>query len=115
MMNKIYKHVLVASLLMMGGTAMAQTLNSAYFTDDYKFRHDMNPAFENKQNYITLPALGNMNVNLQGNFGYQDIVVVSKVSGIECLSHCGATHHQQRGSQEMLIYFIHHFLCLLCV
>lgn len=25
MMNKIYKHVLVASLLMMGGTAMAQT------------------------------------------------------------------------------------------
>lgn len=57
MMNKIYKHVLVASLLMMGGTAMAQTLNSAYFTDDYKFRHDMNPAFENKQNYITIPAL----------------------------------------------------------
>lgn len=31
MMNKIYKHLLVASLLMMGGTAMAQTLNSAYF------------------------------------------------------------------------------------
>lgn len=28
MMNKIYKQVLVASLLMMGGTAMAQTLNS---------------------------------------------------------------------------------------
>ena len=57
MMNKIYKHLLAASLLMMGGTAMAQTLNSAYFTDDYKFRHDMNPAFENKQNYITIPAL----------------------------------------------------------
>ena len=48
MMNKIYKHLLAASLLMMGGTAMAQTLNSAYFTDDYKFRHDMNPAFENE-------------------------------------------------------------------
>lgn len=31
MMNKIYKHLLAASLLMMGGTAMAQTLNSAYF------------------------------------------------------------------------------------
>ena len=37
MMNNIYKHVLVASLLMVGGTAMAQTLNSAYFTEDYKF------------------------------------------------------------------------------
>ena len=33
MMNKIYKHLLAASLLMTGGTAMAQTLNSAYFTD----------------------------------------------------------------------------------
>ena len=54
MMNKIYKHLVAASLLMTGGTAMAQTLNSAYFTDDYKFRHDMNPAFENKQNYITI-------------------------------------------------------------
>ena len=50
MMNKIYKHLVAASLLMTGGTAMAQTLNSAYFTDDYKFRRDMNPAFENKQN-----------------------------------------------------------------
>ena len=83
MMNKIYKHLLAASLLMMGGTAMAQTLNSAYFTDDYKFRHDMNPAFENKQNYITIPALGNMNVNLQGNFGYQDIVLNNPMYGQE--------------------------------
>ena len=41
MMNKIYKHLVAASLLMTGGTAMAQTLNSAYFTDDYKFRHDI--------------------------------------------------------------------------
>lgn len=83
MMNKIYKHLLATSLLMMGGTAMAQTLNSAYFTDDYKFRHDMNPAFENKQNYITIPALGNINVNLQGNFGYQDIVLNNPMYGQE--------------------------------
>ena len=34
MMNKIYKQVLVASLLMTGRTAMAQTLNSASITDD---------------------------------------------------------------------------------
>lgn len=82
-MNNIYKHVLVASLLMVGGTAMAQTLNSAYFTEDYKFRHDMNPAFENKQNYISIPALGNINVNLQGNFGYQDVVMHNPMYGQE--------------------------------
>ncbi|WP_418634033.1 DUF6994 family protein, partial [Segatella hominis] len=33
-----------------------------------------------------------------------ELVVVSKVSGIERLSHCGATHHEQRGNQDMLIY-----------
>ncbi len=73
-MNKTYKHLLVAALLMTGGAAMAQNLNSAYFTDDYKFRHDMNPAFDNSQNYISIPALGNISVSLQGNFGYQDVV-----------------------------------------
>lgn len=75
MMNKIYKYVLAVSLLMMSGTAMAQSLNSAYFTEDYKFRHEMNPAFENKQNYFSIPALGNISVNLQGNFGYRDVVL----------------------------------------
>ena len=82
-MNNIYKHVLVASLLMIGATAMAQSLNSAYFTEDYKFRHDMNPAFENKQYYISIPALGNISANLQGNFGYKDVVMYNPMYGQE--------------------------------
>ena len=57
------------------GGAMGQGLNSAYFTDDYKFRHDMNPAFGNEQNYVSIPALGNISVNLHGNFGYKDVVM----------------------------------------
>lgn len=36
---------------------MAQGLNSAYFTKDYKFRHTMNPALANEQNYVSIPAL----------------------------------------------------------
>lgn len=61
----------------MSGAAVAQTLNSAYFTDDYKFRHTMNPAFGNDQNYVSVPALGNVNVSLHGNFGYQDILMAN--------------------------------------
>ena len=57
------------------GMASAQNLNSAYFTEDYKFRHDMNPAFANEQNYVSVPMLGNVNVSLHGNFGYQDVVM----------------------------------------
>lgn len=54
---------------------MAQGLNSAYYTEDYKFRHDMNPAFANSDNYVSIPALGNVNVNVHGNFGYQDVIM----------------------------------------
>ena len=55
-------------------TATAQSLNSAYFTDGYKYRHTMNPAFGNDQGYVAIPALGNINVRTQGNFGYEAII-----------------------------------------
>ena len=73
-MTHISKYILASALAMVGTGAMAQALQSAYFTDDYKFRHSMNPAFGNEQNYFSIPALGNINVNLRGNFGYQDVV-----------------------------------------
>lgn len=62
-------------MLAVAGGAMAQGLNSAYYTEDYKFRHDMNPAFANSDNYVSIPALGNVNVNVHGNFGYQDVIM----------------------------------------
>ena len=65
--------ILVATLMLSVVTAMGQSLNSAYFTEEYKFRHDMNPAFGNEQNYVSIPALGNINVRTQGNFGYKAI------------------------------------------
>lgn len=58
-----------------GCSAAAQTINSAYFTEDYKFRHMLNPAFGNEQNYVSIPALGNISVNTHGNFGYQDVIM----------------------------------------
>ena len=83
MKKMTYKHLVAATLLMVGSAATAQTLNSAYFTEDYKFRHDMNPAFENEQSYFTIPALGNINVNLQGNFGYKDVVMKNPRYGLD--------------------------------
>lgn len=68
-MKRIGKYILAASLAAVGCNAMAQGPNSGYFVEDYKFRHNMNPAFDNEQNYISLPALGNINVRTQGNFG----------------------------------------------
>ena len=68
------KIILVATLMLSVVTATAQSLNSAYFTDGYQYRHTMNPAFGNDQSYVAIPALGNINVRTQGNFGYDAIV-----------------------------------------
>lgn len=69
------KFIIAAAMTVAGGAAMAQTLNSAYFTDDYKFRHTMNPAYGNDQSYVSLPALGNINISMHGNFGYEDFIM----------------------------------------
>ena len=68
------KIILVATFMLSVVTAMGQSLNSAYFTDGYKFRHTMNPAFGNDQSYVSIPALGNINIRTQGNFGYDAII-----------------------------------------
>ena len=72
---------LTAIIMMASGTALAQEMNSAYFTEDYNYRHDLNPAFGNSQNYVAIPALGNVSVKMQGNFGLGDILFKNPNSG----------------------------------
>lgn len=74
-MKTIYRNLFTAALMAVGCSAAAQTINSAYFTEDYKFRHMLNPAFDNEQNYVSIPALGNISVNTHGNFGYRDVIM----------------------------------------
>ncbi len=74
-MRITYRHFAAAALAMLAMPAMGQTLNSAYFTKDYAFRHTMNAAFASEQSYFSIPAIGNLNINLRGNFGYEDIVM----------------------------------------
>ena len=74
-MKTIYRNILTVIIVMTGCCATAQTLNSAYFTDDYKYRHMLNPAMGNEQGYVSLPALGNISIKFSGNFGYQDVIM----------------------------------------
>lgn len=80
-MKTMKRHILSAILIATAGTAMAQDLNSAYFTDDFKFRHDMNPAYGNEQSYFSIPALGNINIRTMGNFGLESILYENKWGG----------------------------------
>ena len=67
-MKNIRKYILAAVLTATAGTMMAQDLNSAYFTQDFKYRHDMNPAFGNDQGYVGIPILGNFNIKMQEDY-----------------------------------------------
>lgn len=73
--------LLSAIFAMAAGTAVAQELNSAYFTEDYNYRHDLNPAFGNSQNYVALPILGNVNMKMQGNFGLGSVLFKNPTTG----------------------------------
>lgn len=68
------RFIIAAFLLTMGQHISAQGLHTGYFTDDYSYRHEDNPAFANDRNYVSLPGLGNINVTTMGNFGLKDVV-----------------------------------------
>lgn len=79
----ICKFLLAVTMAAASEAVMAQGLNSAYFTDDYKYRHSLNPAYGNDQSYVSIPVLGNININTRGNFGYGDVVMDNPRYGID--------------------------------
>ena len=83
MKTSLKKYILAVALTASAGTMMAQELNSAYFTEDFKYRHDMNAAFGNDQTYIAIPALGNLNVRMQGSLGVGDVLFKNPDFGIK--------------------------------
>ena len=80
-MNKIIRTITTSTLFTVASFALAQELNTAYFTDQYAFRHTMNPAFGNDCSYVSLPALGNVSVSMRGNFGVGDVLFDNPVPG----------------------------------
>ncbi len=69
------RYILALALpLIATANTMAQDLNSAYFNKGYEHRHDLNPAFGNDRFYISVPALGNVNLKLQANLGLQNVL-----------------------------------------
>ena len=55
-------------------SANAQTSNAAYFLDGAQFRHQLNPALEVQRNYISMPALGNINLGVRGSVGVSNFL-----------------------------------------
>lgn len=73
-MKNLKKIIAAAALLLLSAALQAQNTESGYFTDGYLFRHEMNPAIANSQNYVSMPILGNFNLNMHGTLGIRDVL-----------------------------------------
>lgn len=68
------KTILVAATLVLPICAAAQNSRSGYFLDDYTYRYQMNPAYGNSTNFVSMPALGNFNFGINGSLGLSDVL-----------------------------------------
>ncbi len=73
MKNQIKNLVFCIILLGCALSLNAQATRSGFFVDNYIYRYEMNPAIGNSKNFIAMPALGNINVQMNGTVGISDI------------------------------------------
>lgn len=72
-MNKYIKTAIISATAVLSFGAVAQNTNSAYFTEGYTHRYQLNPAFDNEKNFISIPGVGNINVATHGTIGLDNI------------------------------------------
>lgn len=68
---KRIKSIIVSSVIAVAAltTHGQEASRSAYFLDGYSFRHELNPAFGGERSYVSIPALGNINLGPFSNVG----------------------------------------------
>lgn len=73
-MKKNIRYIFAVAVITLSGTAVAQDLESAYFMEGYAYGHQMNPAKDyDRTGYVSMPALGNINMGMGGNLSLSDI------------------------------------------
>lgn len=71
-MNKIHSiiaAVIALTSLLTAIHASAQYTASGYYADGYLYRHEMNPAIGNDQNYVAMPGISNVIIGTRGDLG----------------------------------------------
>ncbi len=74
MKTNIKKLLLLLTIALGIEAANAQHTYSGYFLDGYTYRYEMNPAFGNKNNFVAMPGLGNINIAMRGNLHVTDVL-----------------------------------------
>ena len=70
-------HIKTIAAICFAATAIqtsAQEVRTGYFNETYLYRHNLNPALDNEEDYLSVPVVGNINASMMGNFGYEELV-----------------------------------------
>ncbi|MCR5819514.1 MAG: DUF5723 family protein [Bacteroidaceae bacterium] len=78
---------LAVAALALTTAAFAQRSNSSYFTEGNAMRHNLNPAFDGEYNYVSIPALGNVNIGMKGNFGIENVLFTNNAGKLSTYLH----------------------------
>ncbi|MDE6396928.1 MAG: hypothetical protein K2K84_06635, partial [Muribaculaceae bacterium] len=74
-MKSIFRTMILGGFMAAGAlTATAQNTNSGYFLDGYTYRYQLNPAFGGDKGFVSMPALGNLNVGVNGNLHLNSVL-----------------------------------------
>lgn len=72
---KLNKKLYIAAIALVSSVvSVAQNTQSGYFLDCYTYRYQMNPAMANDKNFVSMPGLGNVNIDIKGNLGLKDVL-----------------------------------------
>ena len=72
-MNRYIKTALLFTAAIASFSAVAQNTNTAYFTEGYMHRYQLNPAYGNDKNFISIPVVGNINGAMRGTIGVENL------------------------------------------
>lgn len=73
-MKKIIRTIALCGIMATSINAFGQNTNSGYFVDNYLYRYQLNPAFGNEDGFVSIPAIGNFDANLQGTLNLTDVL-----------------------------------------
>lgn len=68
------RFAMLVAMAFVWNMSSAQNTQSGYFTDGYLYKFETNPAIGNEQNFIAIPALGNINVGMNSTFGIDNVL-----------------------------------------
>ena len=88
-MNSGFRRIFaVALLLLLCAGVNAQVLRTGYFTEGNVTRYRLNPALMSTRGHVSIPVLGNINIDAMGNVGMGNFLYDSHLNNDKLVTFC---------------------------